>query len=135
MTQTWATAVAVANGVAQRRVTRYHLKRGRNVVCDRYTLDSRVHLRYRYGDTRRFRFQAWVIRALSPKPLRSYHVEVPPEVAHERKAEQYDLEQLRTQARLYVEERQEVGAQRLDGTRPKEDLTREVVEDVWRSLA
>lgn len=134
VTYVWATAVALANAVAQRRVTRYHLNRGRNVVCDRYTLDSRVHLRYRYGKDRRFALQARIIEALSPKPLRSYHVEVPPEVAFQRKAEQYELDQLRTQANLYAEERDAFGAKRLDGTRPKDELTREVVEDVWRSL-
>ena len=134
ITYTWATAVAVANAASQRRMTRYHLKRGRNVVCDRYTLDSRVHLRYRYGEQRKFSLQARLIQALSPKPLRSYHVDVPPEVAHQRKAEQYDLDQLRTQARLYTEERDAAGAKRLDGTRPRNELTREVLEDVWRSL-
>jgi thymidylate kinase len=135
VTYAWATAVAVANAASQRRITRYHLKRGRNVVSDRYTLDSRVHLRYRYGEQRRFRLQAWIINTLSPKPARSFHVEVPAEVAHARKAEQYDLEQLRTQARLYAEERDALGVQRLDGTRPQEDLSREVVEDVWRNLS
>lgn len=134
VTQAWATAVAVANASAQRRVTRYHLKRGRNVVCDRYTLDSRVHMRYRYGEKRRFAFQAWIINAISPTPLRSYHVEVPPEVAYARKAEQYDLEQLQTQARLYAEERDALNVTRLDGTRPKEELCQEVAEDVWRHL-
>lgn len=134
ITYVWATAVAIANASSQRRMTRYHLKRGRNVVCDRYTLDSRVHLRYRYGEKRKFSLQARLIQWLSPKPLRSYHVDVPPEVAYERKAEQYDLDQLRTQARLYEEERDVVGAQRLDGTRPRDELTREVLEDVWRAL-
>ena len=134
ITYVWATAVAVANASSQRRMTRYHLKRGRNVVCDRYTLDSRVHLRYRYGERRKFSLQARLIQWLSPNPLRSYHVDVPAEVAYERKAEQYDLEQLRTQARLYEEERAVVGAQRLDGTKPQAELTREVLEDVWRSL-
>jgi thymidylate kinase len=134
VTQTWATLVAIANATSQRRVTRYHLKRGRNVVCDRYTLDSRVHLRYRYGEARRFRFQAKIIEAISPKPLRSYHVEVPPEVAYERKAEQYDLAQLQTQARLYEEEGEALGVTRLDGTRSKEELSRAVTEDVWKGL-
>jgi thymidylate kinase len=134
LTQAWATAVAVANAASQRRVTRYHLKRGRNVVCDRYTLDSRVHLRYRYGESRRFALQAKIIELLSPKPLRSFHVDVPPEVAHARKAEQYDLDQLRTQARLYREERESMDVEPLDGTMPKEELTRRVIEDVWRAL-
>ena len=134
VTHSWATAVAVANAVAQRKVTRYHLRRGRNVVSDRYTLDSRIHLRYRYGVQRRFAFQAWIIRTLSPKPLRSYLVDVPPQVAYERKPEQYDLKQLETQSRLYDEERHTLEITRLDGTRPKEDLCQEVALDVWQAL-
>jgi thymidylate kinase len=134
VTQVWALTVAVANAAAQRRVTRYHLKRGRTVVCDRYTLDSRMHLRYRYGTERRFGFQGRLIAALSPKPVRSYLVEIPPEVAYERKAEQYDLDQLRTQASLYREESESLDVKKLDGTRPKEDLSDEVAEDVWRAL-
>jgi thymidylate kinase len=134
VTQLWATAVAVANAASQRRMARYHLRRGRTVVCDRYTLDSRVHLRYRYGEERAFRLQARLIEALSPKPIRSYLVDVPPDVAYERKAEQYDLQQLTTQSRLYREESERMAVTRLDGTRPKDDLCSEVAEDVWRAI-
>jgi thymidylate kinase len=134
VTQMWASAVATANAAAQRRVTGYHMKRGRNVVSDRYTLDSRVHLRYRYGERKRFRLQAWIISALSPKPTRAFFVDVPAQVAFERKAEQYDLEQLETQSRLYREELAD-DIMRLDGTRPREELAEEVSEEVWRALA
>jgi thymidylate kinase len=130
----WATAVAVANATSQRRMTRYHLRKGRTVVCDRYTLDSRVHLRYRYGAERGFGVQARLIEAVSPKPIRSYLVEVPPEVAYERKAEQYDLQQLTAQARLYREESDRLAVNRLDGTRPKDELCREIAEEVWHRL-
>jgi thymidylate kinase len=134
VTLVWATAVALANATSQRRVTRYHLRRGRTVVCDRYTLDSRVHLRYRYGSKRRFALQGRLIEALSPKPVRSYLVDVPADVAYERKAEQYDLEQLRVQANLYKEESDSLAVKKLDGTRPKDDLSGEVAEEVWRAL-
>jgi dTMP kinase len=134
VTQGWATAVAVANAAAQRRVTRYHMKRGRNVISDRYTLDSRVHLRYRYGERKRFRLQAWIISMVSPKPTMSYLVDVPPEVAYERKAEQYDLEQLQRQARLYREEADALDVTVLDGTRPRDELACQVGAEVWRTL-
>jgi thymidylate kinase len=134
VTQGWATAVAIANAAAQRRVTRYHLRRGRNVISDRYTLDSRVHLRYRYGERKRFRVQAWIISAVSPTPTLSYLVEVPPEVAYERKAEQYDLEQLQRQARLYREEADALDVTRLDGTRPRDELAGQIGAEVWRAL-
>jgi thymidylate kinase len=134
ITQLWATVVAVANAASQGRTTRYHMRRGRTVVCDRYTLDSRVHLRYRYGEKRGFRLQARLIEAVSPKPIRSYLVEVPPEVAYERKAEQYDLAQLTAQSRLYREESERIQAKRLDGTRSKDEICSEVAADVWREI-
>jgi len=135
VTQGWATMVAVANAVSQARLARYHLRRGRFVVCDRYTLDSRVHLRYRYGTQQRFGLQARIINTLSPRPIRAYLVEVPPPVANQRKAEQYDLDQLGVQARLYAEEGDGLDTKRIDGTRPKDELCEEVAEDVWRALA
>lgn len=134
VTHAWAAIVALANGWSQRRATRRHLRRGRVVACDRYTLDSAVHLRYRYGERRHFRVQGLLVRLLSPRPLRAYFLEVPPETALARKAEQYDLAQLALQARLYGEEHERVGARRLDGERPAEELCAEIARDVWLAL-
>ncbi len=131
MTQGWATIVALANSLTQRRAVRYHLRRRRTVICDRYVLDSVVHLRYRYGEERKFRWQACLIKALSPKPVASYFLDVPPEVALSRKAEQYSLDQLNRQARLYKATYQRLGVKRLDGERPAEDLCEEIAPEVW----
>jgi thymidylate kinase len=131
----WALIVALANASSQRRATRPHLRQGRIVVCDRYSLDSAVHLRYRYGETRSFRLQALLVRLLSPRPVRAFFLEVPPETAFARKAEQYDLDQLARQARLYAEEHVRLGARRLDGERPQDELCAEIAEDVWLALA
>jgi thymidylate kinase len=130
----WAAVVALANASSQRRATTRHLRHGRVVICDRYTLDSTVHLRYRYGAARRFRFQANLIRALSPQPLRSFFLDVPPSIALKRKAEQYDLEQLSLQGRLYHEEHARIGARLLDGQRPREELCAEIACEVWLAL-
>jgi thymidylate kinase len=135
LTQLWSTVVAVANGLTQRRTTRYHLSRGRIVIRDRYTLDSIVRLRYRYGENRRFGFQAWLIKLISPKPLLAYFLDVPADVALTRKAEQYDLDQLRRQAELYRQEHTALGIKRLTGDRPKHELCELIAREVWEKLA
>jgi thymidylate kinase len=134
MTAAWATVVSVSNGWRQRRATVRHLRAGRVVICDRYTLDSAVHLRYRYGETHRRRLQVWVIRLLSPTPLRSFYLDVPAETALARKSDHYNLEQLRRQLPLYRQEFHEHGARRLDGERPQTELCAEIAADVWARL-
>jgi thymidylate kinase len=130
----WVTVVAAMHAQAQRHATAPHIRAGRAVVCDRYTLDAAAMLRFRYGDDRRFRQAIRLLRRLSPEPLRAYHVDVPAAVAHARKAEQYSLDDLERQARLYREERDGLGVRALDGDLPREDLCTEVALDVWRAL-
>jgi thymidylate kinase len=130
----WALIVAIANASSQRRATRSHLHRGRIVVCDRYSLDSAVHLRYRYGEARRFRVQALLVRLLSPRAVCSFFLEVPAQTALARKAEQYDLDQLSRQVRLYREEHERLGIRRLDGERPRDELCAEIAAEVWLAL-
>ena len=130
----WVTVVALAHGSAQRRETRPHLRPGTIVICDRYTLDAAAHLRFRYGESRPFRFQIGLMRRLSPAPLRAYFVDVPAETAHSRKAEQYSLDDLGRQARLYREEAPRLGVRRVDGEGPREELCAEIAEEVWRAL-
>lgn len=134
VTNVWVTVVALAHGLAQRRETRPHLRSGVIVICDRYTLDAAAHLRFRYGESHRFRLQIGLLRRLSPEPLRAYFVDVPAETAHARKSEQYSLEELMRQARLYREEAPQLGVLRLDGERTREELCAAVAEDVWRAL-
>ena len=134
MTGAWATIVAGANGWTQRSTAVRHIRKGTIVVCDRYTLDSAVHLRYRYGETRRRRFQVWLIRLLSPRPQRSYFLDIAPETAFARKTDHYDLEQLRRQAALYRQEYRRLGVRRLDGERPRQELCSEIASEVWAAL-
>jgi len=127
LTWAWATLVAGLNGLAQRRSTRSDVASGRVVVCDRWTLDSAVHLRYRYGEERRFTIQVRLIRALSPRPLTTFLLDIPAETAYRRKDDHYDVSQLRRQERLYNQEHGSHGAIVLDGTRPAPDLSAEIV--------
>ena len=130
----WVTVVALAHASAQRREVRPQLRPGAIVLCDRYTLDAAAHLRFRYGESRGFRFQIALVDRLSPRPLRAFFVEVPATTAHARKAEQYSLDDLTRQARLYREEASRLGVSRLDGERPREEICAEIAENVWRAL-
>lgn len=131
----WTTFVALANALHQRRTSTEHALHGRIVIFDRYTLDSVVRLRYAYGDAERFRFQSFLIRALSPKPRCAFLLDVAPETALGRKVDQWSLEDLRRQAELYREEAERQGVERLDGERARDDLSAEIAAKVWQALA
>jgi thymidylate kinase len=130
----WVAVVAIAHARAQRRATAPHIRAGRAVICDRYTLDAATFLRFRYGEGRRFRRQIRLLERLSPRPLCAYHVDVPATVALARKAEQYSQDELERQAHLYREERDDLGVLAVDGERPREELCTEIALDVWRAL-
>jgi len=134
ISQVWVTIVALAHAAAQRRETRAHLRRGKVVICDRYTLDTAVHLRFRYGVKRNFLLQTRLVDRLSPRPSAAYLLDVPAATAYARKAEQYSVGDLDEQARLYREEFDRLGVQRLDGERPREELCAKIGEEVWRTL-
>ena len=133
LTAGWATVVATLNAVSHRRTTAKHLRRGRHVICDRWTLDSAVHLRYRYGESRRFRMQVTLIRWISPRPVASFFLDVSPEVAYARKGE-FDVARLSRQTRLYREEYARAGALRLDGERPPEELCAQIASTTVQAL-
>ena len=133
LTGAWATVTAVSNGIKQRRRAWAHLAAGRVVLYDRFVLDSLVHLRWRYGVDNRFTLQSWLVRALSPRPARSYFLDLPADVAHARKR-QDRIEDLRAHGDLYHQELARSGARRLDATRDPEDLAAEVALEVWTAL-
>jgi len=134
VTQAWTLIVALANSRTHRRATREHMKAGRVVVCDRYVLDSAAHLRYRYGTEKSFRVQSRLIKILSPRPLRAYLLDVPPEEALRRKTEQYDINQMTVLVRMYREEHDRMGVALVDGTAPLEEICRAIAADVWTEL-
>jgi thymidylate kinase len=134
LTGCWVLIVALLHAAAQRRAVQAQLRRGKVVICDRYTLDSAVHLRHRYGAQHRFRPQVRLMHLFSPRPIRSYLVDVPATVALSRKAEQFGLEELERQADLYRQESVTLGVRRLDGTHECEQLCAEIGYDVWSAL-
>jgi thymidylate kinase len=135
LTHAWVLVVALSHARVQRRATRRHLAAGRVVVCDRYTLDALVYLRYAYGERHRFRLQSRLIELLSPRPALAFHLDVPAETALARKHEQYGLNDLTRLARLYREEHGRLGVRLLDGERPREELCAEIGREAWLALS
>jgi len=70
------------------------------LILDRYRLDSIVKLQFWYPDVSAD-LLARVLRALAPEPDVEFLLRVDPEVAYARKPEQWSVEQLTRQARLY----------------------------------
>ena len=126
--------LAFENGLSHLARALPDLLHGRIVIFDRYVLDSAVRLRFLYGEHRSFGFQRRLIRLLSPKPRHSYWLDVSPETVLARKELQFDLDELRRQARLYGEEHLKLDVTRIDGERPREDVCAEIAAEVWLSL-
>ena len=130
----WITYVALLNARSQRQATRRHLRRGRMVICDRYTLDSAVHLRYKYGSDTRLGFETGLIRLLSPTPAAAFLLDVDAGVALARKADEFGLTDLHRFAELYRREYGAHGVVRLDGAQPAEALCTSIARRVWEIL-
>ena len=134
VTHCWATVVALHQALQHRKTTLRHLGSGKVVVFDRYTLDAAAQLRYFYGSHHGFRFQKWLVQRVSPKARRSYFLEVRPETAFARKEHHYDFEGLRKHAELYAEEAPSLPIVRLDGERPREELSEQIGREVWEAV-
>lgn len=130
----WAAIVALANASAHRRAVGRHIRNGRVVICDRYVLDSIAHLRDVYGRNSRFRLQTAIIKVLSPSPSASYWLDVEPSVALARKADEYTLEELTTQRRLYEDLYPSVRAVRIDGGQSEKKICETIAKDCWPRL-
>lgn len=129
----WSTVTTLANALAIRRAARGIRVGGRIVIYDRYVLDTIVELRFRYAPDSRMRFQEAAVRALAPSALRAYFLDLPPELAHQRKPD-WSLPQTQLRSDLYNRARRELGITRLDAARPLDELSHEILSDALRSL-
>lgn len=129
----WAVTVAAINVWTLYRAALPHLGRGRIIIFDRYTLDSTVKLKHFYGDNTATRLLARLIYAVTIRPIRAYFLDVPPQVAYDRKPE-WEMDDLEARAELYRAEYSWLQVQRLDATRPTHELAAEIAADIWRSL-
>lgn len=129
----WVLIIALAHAWAQRTAGRR--RRAEVVVCTRYTLDAIVALRFGYNADRPLRLASMLLRALSPRPLRAYYLDVDADVAFSRRAEQFSLAELERLTALYRQECKANGVMLLDGTAPREVLCERIARDVWSAVA
>jgi thymidylate kinase len=132
-TRVWMNIVAIANVYSMRKVVLPGFGRRRIVIFDRYALDSAVRLRHWYGDSLATRFVITLLRHTLKPPLRAYFLDVPPQVAYDRKSE-WELHDLECRATFYQDQYARQGVRRLDGTRPADELFAEIATDVWSGL-
>lgn len=129
----WAVVVAAVHAYERTRTVSARLRRGETVICDRWTLDALVHLRFMYGARARHRLARLLLTRTPPRPTLAYLLEVDTQVALERKPE-YTAEQASTRARLYHEEAERLGITVLDASAPREELCTRIVWEVWEAL-
>jgi thymidylate kinase len=128
----WVAVIAAATGLSLWRAVWPHLGRGRIVVFDRYGLDFAALLSYRHGARHNLRFQWWLLRAIAPRTLAGYFLDVEAEAAFTRKEDQYSLAELQRQTDLYRSLAPGFRVKRLDGEEPRDALARTIALDVWR---
>jgi thymidylate kinase len=129
----WVTALAVLNAWGHRAAARRAARQGRVLVRDRYVIDSLVQLRTEYGRGGRLPLQSWLLERLTPSAVRSYYLDVPPVIAHERKQD-YPVADLERHREEYLRAVGSGPVVTLDGRRDAEDLGAQVAVDVWRAL-
>ena len=131
-TQLWAAFVGLSAAGYYRREQLRH--RGEVLVFDRHLLDTRGQLRFFYGARSRLRLALGLVELVCPRADRAYLLDVPAEVAHERKPLQYDIAELSRQAELYRQEAARLGAFCLDATLPSDVLAETIIADLWTRL-
>jgi thymidylate kinase len=132
LTDAWTVAIALANAWSQWRLMYRQLARGGVVICDRYTLDSIVAMRYAYGSGRSFGPLRAALAVLYPRPVRAYFLDVSPATALARKGE-WGEEWLTRHRELYLQECPRMGVAVLDGERSREELSAQIAREVWLS--
>lgn len=134
VTGIWVAVVAASHALTTARRLRPHLRAGRIVVCDRYTVDTGVFLRHIYGKDRGFRLANRVLRRLSPSPAVTWFLDVPPDVALSRKQDEFDAEELGELRRLYVETHPTFDGRRLNGALSSAELAELIGRHTWLVL-
>lgn len=123
----WAHVSAVIDGYRHLRLCLPAVLHGKIVICDRYTLDTHVHLAERFGSQpRAVRSASWLDRRLSPRPLRTFWLDIAPHTAWARKPDDVHPHRLNEHARLYRSLYTRHDAIRLDTG----DLLEETAQDV-----
>ena len=134
LTFAWSMIVTLWLAIEVSRAIWPAFLRGKVVICDRYELDTRVHLLYQYGESRSFRMQLAILRLISPRPRLAYLLEVSFETAFRRKRD-YTVAQNARRGRLYRGSAEKLGVRIIDGERTADEICAEVAREAWHALS
>ena len=130
----WAHVSAAIDGYRHRRLCTAAVLRGRVVICDRYTLDTHVHLAERFSaHPGAVRGAARLNRLLSPRPLVAFWLDLPARTAWTRKPDDVDPTRLREHVDLYRLFHADHAAVRLDAQAGADDLAATIAHALWRA--
>lgn len=107
------------------------------LICDRYLPDAIVDLatNFNYNTTLiHALFQHPVVRAF-PRPAMSFFLDVPPEVGATRKSDGTGESYLSDRVSLYQAAAREIGAIRIDGTIPVNDIAAQIMGNVLQQMS
>ena len=110
------------------------LMRGRNIVCDRYvydTLATDLAIDFSYSDKNIEQTLKRFFR-LFPKPDLTFLVDVPEELACQRKTDVPSIEYLRERRQVYLKIARQYGMTVLDGSKSLAELEAEIESKVWQ---
>ena len=106
---------------------------GKNVICDRYLYDVVVNIAVE-SDYSNDRIESMLrkISYLLPKPNLLFLVDLPEEIAYQRKDDVPTIEYLKKRREIYLDIGKEYGIVILDGSKKLKDLECEIEEKVFR---
>ena len=128
MTMVWSVVVTLRFAIRAGIVFRSEIWRGRVVICDRYLIDAWTYMRDNYQRAPSLRVQFALIRFLAPRPVRSFALIVDPVTASSRKPE-YNPAQNARRSAYYDESIERLGAERIDGTLPREQICARIASE------
>lgn len=108
-------------------VVRNSLRRGENLICDRYIFDSIVDLRqefdFHHNFINRIKYINWI-----PQPNYKFLLDLPESHAFYRKTDTKSIEFLRERREIYLSLANEFGLKVIDATKPVEELLNSITD-------
>jgi thymidylate kinase len=131
----WITGAALSNARAMWMPV-WHHRRASVLVLDRFVIDADAKLVYWYGHRRGadIEVERRLFTMLAPTSDVTVLLKVRPETNHQRRQDEFDLDQFNTFWRIYAELASAGGVDVVDAERPLADVSVDVAETVWRRL-